>query len=168
MATLPLPYEYSNFSPSDHHHQSSPLETLLSERIFNSNPSYLEDRLGRENTYPEDRPSSHLSYMEDRPGDRHPYLEDRLGRESAYLEDRMGRSGTESDRSERRGSRPKRRRKYVTYPATFRLEVCVWVTLFGYLVGLIVSLVLNVDLFVMFYSNILFCIINLKIELRLK
>lgn len=75
--------------------QGSPLETLLSERLFNSNP-YLEERL----------------------------------REGINLNHSRNLSGTESDRrscndfdTDRRGSRPKRRRKYVTYPATFRLEV---------------------------------------------
>ncbi|XP_071038928.1 uncharacterized protein [Parasteatoda tepidariorum] len=72
---------------------SSPLETLLSERIYNSNP--FDSRL----------------------------------RESISLNHSRNLSGTESDRrsvndggSDRR-DRPKRRRKYVTYPATFRLEV---------------------------------------------
>lgn len=83
--------------------QGSPLETLLSERLFNSNP-YLEERL----------------------------------REGINLNNSRNLSGTESDRRsctdydiERRGSRPKRRRKYVTYPATFRLEVVEHAERFG-------------------------------------
>ncbi|KFM82528.1 Pogo transposable element with ZNF, partial [Stegodyphus mimosarum] len=88
---------------SRHLNQGSPLETLLSERIFNSNP-FLEERL----------------------------------REGISLNHSRNLSGTESDRrscqdfdGERRGSRPKRRRKYVTYPATFRLEVVEHAERFG-------------------------------------
>ncbi|XP_054710094.1 uncharacterized protein LOC129219814 [Uloborus diversus] len=83
--------------------QGSPLETLLSERIYNSNP-FLEERL----------------------------------RESMSLNHNRNLSGTESDRIsahdmeyDRRGSRPKRRRKYVTYPATFRLEVVTHAERYG-------------------------------------
>lgn len=101
-------FDFNNFKVGNSHsldsfrentrfgsNQGSPLETLLSERIYNSNP-YLEERL----------------------------------REGIGLNHSRNLSGTESDRrscndfdGDRRGSRPKRRRKYVTYPATFRLEV---------------------------------------------
>ncbi|KAG8180733.1 hypothetical protein JTE90_004691 [Oedothorax gibbosus] len=115
---FPIPPEgVSSSKPFDFHHyrgdpepvvpraHSSPLETLLSERIYNSTP-FLEERLG------------HSSY-------------------SLHLGHSGGvQSGTESDRrsgteGERRGSRPKRRRKYVTYPATFRLEVVEHAERFG-------------------------------------
>ncbi|KAF8788249.1 uncharacterized protein LOC129972234 isoform X1 [Argiope bruennichi] len=90
-------FDFNTFKTESSIPTSSPLETLLSERIFNSNPC-LEER----------------------------------------LRDGMGLSGTESDpRSiydtdmDHRGSRPKRRRKYVTYPATFRLEVVEHAERFG-------------------------------------
>ncbi|GIY25026.1 pogo transposable element with ZNF domain [Caerostris darwini] len=90
-------FDFNTFKTESSIPTSSPLETLLSERIFNSNP-YLEEK----------------------------------------LREGMGLSGTESDRrsthdhdGDRRGSRPKRRRKYVTYPATFRLEVVEHAERFG-------------------------------------
>ncbi|GFY64182.1 pogo transposable element with ZNF domain [Trichonephila inaurata madagascariensis] len=90
-------FDFNTFKTESSISTSSPLETLLSERVFNSNP-YLEER----------------------------------------LRDGVGLSGTESDRrsghdldADRRGSRPKRRRKYVTYPATFRLEVVEHAERFG-------------------------------------